>query len=233
MAWHLNLTNASRLPSFGNLKVLDFRRVRYAGGKGILLSLLDNEMIDTESPDTHRIAAVPLPLSAPLTAEASAAGFDSLYSTYLPLLRKIAIGKFAVPAGDAEALAHDVFATYLSNPGNVRNVHAYLVGAICNAARQYRRRDAAERTLFCGTEICEAEPTHEMTDEVMRTMVVNATLARLGASCRETLRRFYLIGESAPSIAATRNTSTNYVLRLLSYCRKRARAMYEEMHRRS
>ena len=201
-------------------------------GKGELPPLLDEHMIDTESLDSN-VAPVPVLLTAPLTAEASAAAFDSLYATYLPLLRKIAIAKFAVPACDAEALAHDVFATYLANPANVRNVHAYLIGAICNAARQYRRRDAAERTLFCDSGICEGEPSREMSDDVVRTMVVNATLARLGESCRETLRRFYLIGESAPAIAATRNTSANYVLRLLSYCRKRARAMYEEMHRRS
>jgi hypothetical protein len=61
---------------------------------------------------------------------------------------------------------------------------------------------------------------------VIRNIIIDGTLARLGSSCRETLRRFYLTGESAPAIAQSRNTSANYILRLLSFCRKRARDLH-------
>jgi DNA-directed RNA polymerase specialized sigma24 family protein len=170
-----------------------------------------------------------------MTADMSSATahFEAIYSTYGPLLRRIAVRKFNVPRGDAEALVHDVFTSYLANPTNVRDLHPYLIGAICNAARQYGRRDAVERSLFCGNAACDAMPSDDTIEVVHRSIVVNATLARLGESCRDTLRRFYLLGESAPAIATSRHTSANYVLRLLHYCRARARAMYESMREES
>jgi hypothetical protein len=51
-------------------------------------------------------------------------------------------------------------------------------------------------------------------------------LARLGASCRDTLERFYLRGESAIAIAEQRQKTSNYIRRLLNYCRNRVRSMY-------
>lgn len=156
--------------------------------------------------------------------------FESIYASYAPLLRRIAIFKFRVSRADADALVHDVFATYLANPSNVRDLHRYLIGGICNASRQYLRRDASERALFCDSTVCGATPGDEMVDGVIRTLVINGTLARLGTSCRDTLRRFYLAGETALAIAESRNTSTNYIFRLLHFCRKRARAIYTAMH---
>jgi RNA polymerase sigma factor (sigma-70 family) len=164
---------------------------------------------------------------------AGASEFESIYASYAPLLRRIAVFKFGVPRCDADALVHDVFATYLANPTNVRDLHPYLIGAICNASRQYLRRDASERALFCDSPACGATPGDEMVDGVIRTLVINSTLARLGPSCRDTLRRFYLTGESAPAIAESRNTSANYILRLLHFCRKRAREIYVAMHESS
>src|SRR3954463_8462562 len=120
-------------------------------------------MIETDSAERFRVAAANI--NAPRMDEGSHA-FDSLYSTYVPLLRKIAVGRFGIPRSDADALVHDVFTTYLANPANVRDVHPYLIGAICNAARQYQRREAAERALFCDSDECEAEPSKEMVDGV-------------------------------------------------------------------
>jgi DNA-directed RNA polymerase specialized sigma24 family protein len=156
--------------------------------------------------------------------------FESIYASYAPLLRRIAVFKFGVPRADADALVHDVFATYLANPANVRELHPYLIGAICNASRQYLRRNASERAIFCDAADCGATPGDEMVDGVIRTLVINSTLARMGDSCRDTLRRFYLAGETAPAIAASRNTSANYIFRLLHFCRKRARAIYAAMN---
>jgi DNA-directed RNA polymerase specialized sigma24 family protein len=122
-----------------------------------------------------------------------------------------------------------VFATYLTNPANVRNLRSYLIGAICNAARQYLRRDATERELFCGEPICAAAPDEDLVEGVIRNITISTTLAQLGPSCQETLRRFYLTGETAPMIAQSRKTTANYILRLLNYCRNRARAIYVAM----
>ncbi len=154
--------------------------------------------------------------------------FDALYAGYRPLLRKIAIRKFGIPADDVDDLVQDVFATYLANRAKVHDLHAYLIGATCNAARQYRRRDQA--SPFCGDSAeCGATPTDEVIDGVIRNLMIGATLQRLGQSCRETLERFYLRGESTAAIARSRDTSANYICRLLNYCRNRARSMYREM----
>lgn len=155
--------------------------------------------------------------------------FDAIYRTYSPLLRRIAIRKFGIPLSDVDGLVHDVFATYLANPANVRDLHPYLIGAICNASRQYRRRDDTERALFCASVNCEAIPETETIDEVVRNLIIGSTLSRMGARCRETLERFYLRGETTIAIARERDTSSNYISRLLNYCRNRARAIYRRI----
>jgi RNA polymerase sigma factor (sigma-70 family) len=159
--------------------------------------------------------------------DAAALRFDALYVAYRPLLRKIAIRKFGVGVSDADDLVQDVFATYLANPANVRELHPYLIGAICNASRQYRRRN--ESSPFCQSNACGATPDDELIDGVVRNVVIAATMSRLGARCRETLERFYLNGETAVSIAESRDTSAGYMWRLLNYCRNRARAIYRQM----
>jgi RNA polymerase sigma factor (sigma-70 family) len=157
--------------------------------------------------------------------------FDELYATYQPLLCRIAIRKFGIPLSDVDDLVQDVFATYLANPPNVRDVHPYLIGAICNASRQYRRRDDA--APFSEHPVCIATPDDELVDSVVRNLIIRATLNRLGTSCRETLERFYLLGETTASIARTRDKSANYICRLLNYCRNRARSIFAEINTRS
>jgi RNA polymerase sigma factor (sigma-70 family) len=154
--------------------------------------------------------------------------FDTFYASYRVLLRKMAIRKFAIPVSDVDDLVQDVFATYLANSANVHDRHAYLIGAMCNAARQYWRKDHA--SPFCGASAaCAATPSDELLDSVIRNLVLGATLSRLGESCRETLERFYLQGETTKAIADSRETTANYICRLLNYCRNRARSLYREM----
>lgn len=154
--------------------------------------------------------------------------FDTFYTSYRVLLRKMAIRKFSIPISDVDDLVQDVFATYVANSANIHDPHAYLIGATCNAARQYWRKDHA--SPFCGASTaCAATPSDEVLDGVIRNLVLGATLRRLGESCRETLERFYLHGETTKDIAESRETSANYICRLLNYCRNRARALYREM----
>lgn len=158
------------------------------------------------------------------------AHFDALYVTYAPILRRIALRKFGIPPGDADDLVQDVFASYLAQRRNVRDVHPYLIGAICNASRQYRRRD--EASPFSPRpehRECGATPDDEVIDGVIRTLVLRTTLSRLGESCRETLEQFYLLGETTGAIAERRQTTSNYICRLLNYCRNRARSIYAAM----
>jgi RNA polymerase sigma factor (sigma-70 family) len=155
--------------------------------------------------------------------------FERLYEAYVPLLRRIAMRKFHVPPADVDELVHDVFATYLTHATRVRELRPYLIGGICNAARQYWRETHAERKVFCDADPDFAASGDIVLEPLIRSSLVAAALSRLGESCRETLRRFYLDGESAISIAASRDTTQNSIHQLLNYCRGRARQAYREM----
>lgn len=155
--------------------------------------------------------------------------FDRLYETCVPLLRRIAMRKFNVPREDLDELVQDVFATYLTHASRVREPRPYLIGGICNAARQYWREARTEREVFCDADIDAARSGDEPLESLIQNTLMGAALARLGQSCRETLHRFYVDGESAISIAASRDTTQNSIHQLLSYCRGRAREAYRAM----
>jgi RNA polymerase sigma factor (sigma-70 family) len=152
--------------------------------------------------------------------------FDRLYATYVPLLRRIAMRKFSIPREDVDPLIHDVFATYLTHSERVRELHPYLIGGICNAARRYWQKSDAERAVFCDRAPGEDLPDQALLDEVARSMDLRTVLGRLGPSCRELLYRFYIRGESASSIAESRSTTANSIFQILSYCRRSARAAF-------
>lgn len=164
------------------------------------------------------------------SADVSGTAFDAVYETYRPLLRKIAMRHFKVPAADADTLIHDVFATYFAHQERVRELHPYLIGGICNASRQYWREHDRERAMFADAEVCSLVADDHLLEALPETLLVRSALGRLGTSCRETLHRFYIDGESASSIAASRDTTQNSILRLLHYCRERARAAYQTLN---
>lgn len=167
--------------------------------------------------------------SATAGAESCDPEFDRLYEIYCPLLRRIAMRKFQIPRGDVDELVHDVFATYLTHADRVRELRPYLIGGICNAARQYWREADAQRRVFCDADLDSAVCEEAVLEPLIQNTLMAAALSRLGESCRETLRRFYLEGESAISIAASRETTQNSIHQLLNYCRGRARAAYRAM----
>lgn len=166
---------------------------------------------------------------AAAAAEVRDPEFDHLYETYVPLLRRIAMRKFNVPREDVDELVQDVFATYLTHAARVRELRPYLIGGICNAARQYWREADAERKVFCDADVDAARSGDEPLESLIQSTLMCAALSRLGPSCRETLHRFYVNGESAISIAASRETTQNSIHQLLSYCRGRAREAYRAM----
>lgn len=168
------------------------------------------------------IAAMPL-------VPAGGTDFDAVYNVYRPLLRKIAMRKFHIPRGDVDTLVHDVFTTYLAQQDRVRELHPYLIGGICNAARDYWRKADREKAVFCDADICPATPGDALVEDVVQTLLVRSALSTLGESCRDALYRFYVDGDTATCIADSRSTTQGSILRLLHYCRERAnpRAEFE------
>lgn len=158
----------------------------------------------------------------------AAGALHDLYLAYAPLLLHLAIGRFRIPADDAEALVHDVFATYLTDPTRITSVRAYLVGGICNASRSYWR--ARDRHI----ELAEAsEPVvdERTADRIATRLDLARALSKVGARCREALRRYYVDDESTRTIAAVLDTTPTNVNYLLHVCRKRARAVFDLLTR--
>ena len=168
-------------------------------------------------------------------ASATAAAAGQLYLDYAPLLRRVAVRKFNVPAAEAEALVHDVFINYLVTPRRVmdRHLRAYLVASICNASRNYWRSRHVEARVFAtvACDVSRATSHDEVLEGLARDLAVASTLAKLGARCRELLNRYYLRGETTPAVAAAMKTTPSNVNYLMHVCRKRARAIYEQITR--
>jgi RNA polymerase sigma factor (sigma-70 family) len=157
---------------------------------------------------------------------------EDIYLEHAPVLRRVAIRKFGIPADDAEALVHDVFINFLVMPRQInRDLRRYLIGAICNARKNYwRARRCEERTLAAAEQASEREMlSDDLLAGLSTNMLVAATLARLSPRCREALRRYYLHGEETAEVAAAMNTSAANVNYLMHVCRKRARTIYQEL----
>jgi RNA polymerase sigma factor (sigma-70 family) len=164
-------------------------------------------------------------LEPPPGAECSSEStIESTYLRYAPILRRVALRRYEVPIGDVDALVNDVFATLITNPSVVRDIRSYLIGGICNAARDYWRERHHEVPLeFAdGTQFNDAA-----VDGLAQRLAVSATLARMRARCREVLKRYYFEGEKKETIAAAIGTSPDNVLYLLHVCRRRARKIYD------
>jgi RNA polymerase sigma factor (sigma-70 family) len=142
----------------------------------------------------------------------------------------VAIQRFGIAPEDADALVHDIFATWLTNPGVVRgDIRKYLLGAIWNAARAFRRKRREEPFDESAPE--PAMIPDEFLEQLSTNIAVGRALARLNKRCVETLRRFYYEEESASTIAMSLDSTPDAVRQMLRVCRARARAICEEIMR--
>lgn len=157
------------------------------------------------------------------------ATFEAAYLEFAPRLRKIAVRKFGIPLTDAETLVHDVFATYFMHASSVNAVEPYLIGAICNASRHYRRRSDAAGEVFCGEHPCAATPGDALSIEIERKQLLSRMLARVGSRCRDLLHRYYMNGETTRAIADQMRSTPATILVFLHKCRKRALSAYRSI----
>lgn len=183
--------------------------------------------------DTRRqLRQIAGPPKQPAGGEAVAA-FEEAYLLYAPRLQRIAIRRFGVGAADAEVLVQDVFTTYFQHRENVEMVERYLIGAICNASRNYLRRSSASQALFCGEHPCAATPDDALLDELERKTLLAQMLARVGQPCRDLLHRFYVNGEGTESLAESLGFVRGSVKVKLFKCRQRALEAYRSIMGRS
>lgn len=154
---------------------------------------------------------------------------EEVYLLYAPKLRKIACRKYGIPIADAETLVHDVFASFFTHADEVHDVWPYLVGAICNAARNHRKRAAAAAALFCPGHPCGGVAGQDVGREVEGKLTLEDVFARVGSRCRELFQRYYVSGETTRMIAEALHTTPATVLLRLHQCRKRALSAYRSM----
>jgi RNA polymerase sigma factor (sigma-70 family) len=172
------------------------------------------------------------PPEQPAGGEAVAA-FEEAYLRYAPRLQRIAVRRFSIDAGDAEVLVQDVFTTYFQHAADVELLEPYLIGAICNASRNYLRRSSASKALFCGEEPCAATPDDALLNEVERRALLSKMLARVGCDCRDLLQRFYVNGEGTDVLAQAFGMRRESVKVKLFKCRQRALEAYRSIMERS
>jgi RNA polymerase sigma factor (sigma-70 family) len=157
------------------------------------------------------------------------AAFEEAYLRYAPRLQKIAMKRYGVGAADAEVLVQDVFTTYFQHAAEVERLEPYLIGAICNASKNYLRRTTASKALFSGEHPCPATPGDALLNEVERKRLLAQMLARVGGRCRDLLRRFYVNGEGTDVLAADLQLTRGTVKVILFKCRQRALEAYRSM----
>jgi RNA polymerase sigma factor (sigma-70 family) len=159
---------------------------------------------------------------------------DVLYREHEGLLRSIATYRYRICPSDAEALVHDIFASFLERQPEALDPKAFLIGSINNACKHYWRKREHEVPLLPHHELTPSDDEAAKLERWALRLSLASTLTRLGGKCSETLRRYYLRDESAESIAQELDTSAAYIWQLLSSCRKRARKIYQTItHSRS
>lgn len=165
-------------------------------------------------------------LTERVTAESPQMGrtsFTEVYMAYAKFMKRVAMQKFRVSLEDADELVHDVFTTYLGHaPEDVTSVRAYLIVAICRAARRRTMRQRSEderRSSASDTDICDLSTEKNL---LLRMEVADALMS-CSPRCRRLLYRHHMHGETAEEIAGSLSTTPQYVRQMLSACRKRIR----------
>ena len=147
--------------------------------------------------------------------------FDAVYDEHVPLLIGLAVDRFHLSEADAQTLAHEVFLAYFLKAEDVRDVRAWLVGAICNASRQFLRKSA--RDVALPDELANAPDPRHRPEALPDQIAAREAFACCTARCQLALRLRYIEGYTIPEIAAELKTTPKYAQNLVSRCLQQAR----------
>jgi RNA polymerase sigma-70 factor (ECF subfamily) len=155
--------------------------------------------------------------------------FEEIYARHFDFLVSVAVRKFRVPEGDAETLAHEVFLTYLRKAGTIRDLHSWLVGAICHASRYYWRLQKRSLALVDDDASLERiDPAStRILDSLPAQLAAREALACLSPRNQEILRLRYIEGCSIAELAAILGVRPKYAQKLVTKCLRRAEQEYE------
>ena len=152
--------------------------------------------------------------------------FGAIYEQNHDLLVRTAIKRYHISELDAEALAHEVFLAYFLKAHEVINMRAWLVSAVCNAAKAFLRKRA--RFVALPEESVEIPDPHlaRVGDALPDQLAGREAFECVTARCQIALRLRYLEGYSVPEVAVELNTSQKYAQKLISRCLQQARRRY-------
>jgi RNA polymerase sigma factor (sigma-70 family) len=154
--------------------------------------------------------------------------FGALYEENYRLLVGTAIKNYHISQIDAQTLAHEVFLAYFLKASEVINPRAWLVSAVCNAAKAYLRTRAR---------LVELPPAYAETpdpslwrigDALPDQLACKEAFGCLTARCQIALRLRYLEGYSVREVAIELNTSLKYAEKLVRRCLRQAKDRYTD-----
>lgn len=176
-------------------------------------------VILSDTPRASGSAKMSDQLLAASSSEAHARAVSDAYRQHYELLYFIVASRFRLPEPEAENVVHDVFVNFIRHRDHIEHERAWLVAAVCNAARDYlkspQRRTVdrlPERSAFPG-------------DAIVARLDIAALMCLLDSKCRDVLYRRHVDGCSLAEIATAYATTTSYAKTLIHRCLTTARAM--------
>jgi RNA polymerase sigma factor (sigma-70 family) len=160
--------------------------------------------------------------------------FARIYEENCGLLVSLAVRKFQVPTVDAEGLAHDVLLSYLRHADEVRDLHHWLIGAICNASRYYWRKQGRNIEQL-DTDVAAERPdprSRNVLIDLPDNIALEEVLDRMPPRWAHILRLRYLEGHSIKEIAEQQNVTSKYMQKLVAKCLHRAQEIFNGMRTR-
>jgi RNA polymerase sigma-70 factor (ECF subfamily) len=155
--------------------------------------------------------------------------FARIYEEHCGLLVSLAVRKFQVPAVDAEALAHEVFLSYLRHADEVRDLRHWLIGAICNASRYYWRKYGRNIEQL-DTDTAAERPDPQLQDvltDLPNHIAVAEVLEAMPPRWAHILRLRYFEGYSIKEIAEHLGVTSKYTQKLVAKCLHRAEEIFD------
>lgn len=151
----------------------------------------------------------------------------AVYEAHRRFLVGTAVSRYGIGEADAETLVHDIFLAYIIKANEVLDVRAWLLGAICNASKQYLRMRS--RAVGLPPDIIdEPDPASvRVMERLPAELAARECFACLTPRCQLALRLRYLEGYSVPEVAAELLTTPRYAQKLVTRCLHQAYERYQ------
>ncbi len=175
---------------------------------------------DADSLPAAILAAFPPTVMADIADSSERADrLAGIYEDHYPLLRALASRRFRIPEEDVRNLVHEVFVSFIRHEPRIRDVRAWLIGAVWQASRRYLdqagRHEPADFSEF-------ADPT-PLPDILNARADVALALRDLGDRCREVIRLRFIEGLDFDELAVRFSITPASAKLRLARCMKRAR----------